>query len=283
MLKLNRLPNDRPVDRWPAGRTTGPTDKVAVPDIEGRVPIRVVLSAAHPTPKAGALSIAALNVPAGTAPLRRVPRIDPDHATAGTLGLVRQKAPYLCERPGMQSAAGCSSALLGSRADVSQVLHDDGRTWADRLDNALGQNVIAVSAEAVNLSSKLAQRSLRGPGAFRLQRAPASEVASVNFTPVPSTQKARVTGHRWTTQTQIDANGHAAVSELFVWQSNDRVQPELAVSQNQVGTIEADCLSEQVDRVWVGGERHHLTTIDRGKARRSLSQPVGSSVVPDRR
>ncbi len=282
MLKLNRLPNDRPVDRWPTGRTAGPTDKVAVSDIQGRVPIRIVLSAAHPTPEAGTLSIAAFDVAAGTAALRRVPRIDPDHATAGILCLVFQEAAYLRERPRMQSAVGCSSALLHSRADVSQVLYDDGRTRADRLDNALGQNVIAVSAETVDLSSKLAERSLRGLGAFRLQRASASEVASINFTPVPSTKKVRVTGHRWTTQAQIDADGNAGVSELFVWQSDDRVQPELAVSENQVGTIESHCPSEQSDRVWVGGERDHLTTMDRGQARRSPSQLVGPSVITDR-
>src|SRR5216683_5999946 len=146
MLKLNKLPNDRPVDRWPAGRTAGPTDKVAVPDIQCRVPIRVVLSAAHPTPEAGTLSIAAFDVAAGTAPLRCVTRIDPDQSTAGVLCLVLQEAAYLRERPGMQSAAGCTSALLYSGADVSQILDDDCRTRADRLDNALGQNVIAVSA-----------------------------------------------------------------------------------------------------------------------------------------
>ncbi len=57
MLKLNTLPNDRPVDRWPADRTAGPTDKVAVPDIQGRVPIRIVLSAARPTPEACTLRL----------------------------------------------------------------------------------------------------------------------------------------------------------------------------------------------------------------------------------
>src|SRR5712692_3757882 len=281
MLKSNRLPNDRPVDWWPAGRTAGPTDKVAVPDIQGRVPIGVVLSAAHPTPEAGNFSIAAFHT-AGIAPLRRMPRIDPDHATAGILGFVLQEAAYLRERPGMQSAAGCSSALLHSRADVSQVLHNYGRTRADRLDNALGQHVIAVSAETVDLSSKFAERSLRGLGAFRLQRASAPEVASINFTPVASSKKARVTGNRWTTQTQIDADGIAGVSELLVWQSDDRLQPELAVSENHVGTIESHCPSEQLDLVWVGGEPLYPTTMDRGQARRSLGQPVGPSVVTDR-
>src|SRR5258708_39207919 len=110
MLQRNTLPNDRPVERWPAGRTTGPTDKVAVPDIQGRVPIRVVLSAAHPTPEAGTLSIAALDVAAGAAPLRRGTRIDPDHATAGTLCLRLQEAPYLRQRPRMQSAPRCAAA-----------------------------------------------------------------------------------------------------------------------------------------------------------------------------
>jgi len=141
--------------------------------------------------------------------------------------------------------------------------------------------VIAISADAVDLSSKLAERSLRGPGAFRLQRPSASEVASINFTPAPNAEKARVTGHRWTTNAEIDADGNADVSELRVRQSNDRVQPELAVSDNQVGTIESHCPSEQVDRVWVGGERDHLTTMDRGQARRSSDQPVGPSVVTD--
>jgi hypothetical protein len=119
MLKLNKFPNDRPVGRWPAGRTAGPTDKVAVPDIQSRVPIRVVLSAAHPTPEARTRSIAAFDVAAGTASLRRVTRIDPDHSTAGTLRLVLQEAAYLRERPGMQSAASCASAQRDSRADVS--------------------------------------------------------------------------------------------------------------------------------------------------------------------
>jgi hypothetical protein len=141
---------------------------VAVPDIQGRVPIRVVLSAARLTPEAGTVSIAPLDVAAGTAPLRRVARIDPDHPTPGVLRLVLQEAAYLRERPGMQSATGCMSALLHARADVSEVLHDNGCARTDRLDNTLGQNVIAVSAETVDLSSKLAERSLRGLGAFRL-------------------------------------------------------------------------------------------------------------------
>jgi hypothetical protein len=168
MLTVNEFANDRPVDRWPAGRTAGPTDKVAVPDIQCRIPIRVVPSAAHPTAEARTPSIRVFDIAAGVAPLRGVPRIDSDHATPGIVRLVLKEAADLRKRPTVQSAASCCSTLLHSRADASKIFHDDGRTRTHRLDYVLGQNVIAVSAEAVDLSAKPAQRALRGPGAFRL-------------------------------------------------------------------------------------------------------------------
>ena len=64
MLKLNRLPNDRPVDRWPAGRTTGPTDKVTIPDVQGRVQVAVRTMRTSPTVEPRTLSVAALDVAA---------------------------------------------------------------------------------------------------------------------------------------------------------------------------------------------------------------------------
>src|SRR5947208_11537877 len=97
MLKNNSISHDRQLDRLPAGRAAGPTDKVAVADIPRRVEVGVGSRRALPAAEARALSVPALDVAAGVAPLAGVARVHPDHPTAGGLSLVLQEAAQLRE------------------------------------------------------------------------------------------------------------------------------------------------------------------------------------------
>src|SRR5436190_23990865 len=111
MLKLNRRPHDRQLDGLPAGRTTGPADKVAITNVDRSVPVRVVLSSTGEAAEACPVAVGALDVAAVGAALTRVSRVHPDYSATSRLRLVLQKGPELPERPGLQPATGSPPPL----------------------------------------------------------------------------------------------------------------------------------------------------------------------------
>src|SRR5205814_974743 len=193
------------LDGLPAGRTTGPADKVAITNVDRSVPVRVVLSSTGEAAEACPVAVGALDVAAVGAALARVSRVHPDHPAASRLRLVLQEATQLRERPGVQPATGSPPALLDATTDVRQVLHDDGRARTDRLDDALRQDVIAVSPKPSRLPRELLHAAQGRLRAFGGEGALALEVAAVDGSPVPLPQEARRAGDGWPGQPEIDA------------------------------------------------------------------------------
>jgi|GEM_PF-3723435 len=74
--------------------------------------------------------------------------------------------PRSCAKDGVEAATGLPAALLHTRPDVRQVLHDDHRAGFHGIHDAAAQNVVAVAPEAVDLPGEAAQMPLGRAGAF---------------------------------------------------------------------------------------------------------------------
>lgn len=282
MLSINRIPHDRLLDRQPAGRGTAPVGKMAVTDVPRRVQVAVRPVRTGPALKARTVSVAALDVATGVASLAGVAGIDPDHPTASRLGLVFQERPHLSERPAVQPSAGGSSPLHHTSTDFGQALNHDRCTGAGRLSDALREDVVAVPPKPSDLPGQLPKMPAGRWRAFGLQTALQTEGAAINLAPALPAKEACLTRNRRSGKAEIDADGRSRGGEWHVGQRNGDVQPELAVSRDQVGAVGTGRTGQKIGRVRVGRERDNLPTGDRGEAGRLTDEPVRPYIVADR-
>ena len=134
-------------------------------DITRRVEVRMQLKATHPTHKpATGTAVVAGDMPTAATGLRGMPGVNPSHRTTPFLGFVRNKRLQLRKRPAMHPATGFGAlADLRALADVRQVLQHQRCAGRRRLDNLLAQDMIAITAKAGLLPTRLPQMP---PGAF---------------------------------------------------------------------------------------------------------------------
>src|SRR5262249_44325268 len=119
-------------------------------DIARRIQVGIEMIPTLPTNEyALGTAVGASNMPAAATRLRGMPGIDPSHRTTPFLGLVRDKAPELGERPGVHPALGFAAPFgFHPLANVLEVFQNDRRAGRDRLNDLLGEHMIAVTAEA---------------------------------------------------------------------------------------------------------------------------------------
>src|SRR5258708_21374145 len=112
MLSFNRLPDDRPVDWWPAQNSSTALDMLGG-DIPTSVQVRVQLESARTTPESRLRDAAAPVVNVATrAGLRRVARVYPDYMAAGRLSFVHQERAQLRDGPTVQPTSLYAASLL---------------------------------------------------------------------------------------------------------------------------------------------------------------------------
>ena len=275
--------HDRHPDGMPAG--TGYTDSGAVlgRDVARRVRVGVEGEPARSADEQRAASsvIPRRECTAG-ARLRGQSRINRDHRTTASLGLVRDELANLGERPAVYPARARSCGRLDPRADVGQVLDDDRPSgWRDR-DDLLGEHVIAIAAKQSLAMTHPAQSALGAPGSLRLQRPPVFEVAPFDRAPRLLTQESVGAGDGWLRQSEINADNSVGRGDLGGRNGHDGMQPPGSAAIHQVGRV---MRSTHVLR-GVGGnrKRHFLPTACGREARRLLCpvQAVGILVVPRR-
>src|SRR6266498_1119408 len=125
MLTSNSHPRDRTHDRRPASLGLAKTGTVLGCDVPSGIQIGVKLEAARWTlkPATGATVVTG-GVPAPTARLGGMSRINRDHRTAALLSLVLDEGPDLVERPAMNASGLLAVPGLDPSTDVLQVLQD---------------------------------------------------------------------------------------------------------------------------------------------------------------
>src|SRR5262249_48552935 len=158
-------------------------------------------------------------------------RINRNHRTTPSLGLVPDKALELGERPGVHPALGFSTPFgLHPLADVLEVFHYDRRAWLDRLNDLLGEDMIAVAVKAPLSVAYTLEMPFCAACAFLLQRSLEMKQPTFDCLPRLLAQEAVVRGDSGATDAQIDADD--LIGRLDFWRGNrdNDVQPPMSIS-----------------------------------------------------
>jgi len=209
---------------------------VFVTDIERGIPIGISTMATRTTDKRRlALTVTSVNETASVALLTGMARIDSDHTAAQCFGLVFKEAFELRERPGVKSSLGLSPPRLHSRSNVGQVLHHDGGSRRDALQNALAQYVIAIPSEPCVTAREASKVALGALRAFGLQFSLQAEAALADFTPALLAVHPSVRCHGGAADAQINTNRLPVVHELGRWDTQADMKRKSPLAVDQIG------------------------------------------------
>jgi len=211
--------------------------------------------------------------------LRSMAGIDAHYGASLFLGFVLQKATQLREAPGVHTPPGLSASLFGSLADVHKVLDNDGRSGFYALNNTPTDNVVAVQAEAVYLSSKPLQVPLTGFCAFALEFALQSKVSSIDFLPPFFTMKSLIRTNGRTGEAKIDSDSLAVRNKLNIRDGQNDMQEEPALAIDEIGGVKSSRSTHPSVRVLVRVEIDNLPASDGGKTDMFGLHSVGSSII----
>ena len=214
--------------------------------------------------------------------LRSMAGIDAHYGASLFLGFVLQKATQLREAPGVHTPPGLSASLFGSLADVHKVLDNDGRSGFYALNNTPTDNVVAVQAEAVYLSSKPLQVPLTGFCAFALEFALQSKVSSIDFLPPFFTMKSLIRTNGRTGEAKIDSDSLAVRNKLNIRDGQNDMQEEPALAIDEIGGVKSRRSVHPTLGMLIHPKGNNLPTGYGSKANSIREHSVGSCVVANR-
>lgn len=214
--------------------------------------------------------------------LRSMAGIDAHYGASLFLGFVLQKATQLREAPGVYTPTGFPASLFGSLADVHKVLDNDGRSGFYALNNTPTDNVVAVQAEAVYLSSKPLQVPLTGFCAFALEFALQSKVSSIDFLPPFFTMKSLIRTNGRTGEAKIDSDSLAVRNKLNIRDGQNDMQEEPALAIDEIGGVKSSRSVHPTLGMLIHPKGNNLPTGYGSKANSIREHSVGSCVVANR-
>lgn len=179
-------------------------------------------------------AIASVDIAAGGASLRSMPRVNANYSASESLGLVFQEAFELCERPGVQPPFGFSPRCFYPRPNVRQVFNNDGGSRRNASQNALAQYVIAIPPEARFAPREAAQVLFRTLAAIGLQFPFEAETPFADFTPALLAVKPAVRGDGRAADAEIDSESLSIIHEFHIVKLQNDVESEPAFSVHQV-------------------------------------------------
>jgi hypothetical protein len=211
--------------------------------------------------------------------------VNPGHLAPFILDFVLQEGTQLREAPGVQAATGLPASLFGCATDIHQVLHHQGSTWGEGINNATAQHVVTVPPETVDLPGQFTQVASGRAGAFGLQLATEPEVAFVGLPPAARAEEFIIGSNSRAVQPQVNAYSLAVALKGKIGECDYHMQPEAGFSKNQVGAVEPGSLLKERSSVGVALEEDGLASGDGGKAGNPLihQKSVSPGVVADRR
>lgn len=170
---------------------------------------------------------------AAGASLTGVTRVDEGHAYADGFRLVGDKTAQLCEAPAMQTAVE-SVRCLHPLADVGQVFQNDGPTRWDAVNDAAGEDVVAISSEACLFAPEDSQAALCRLGSFGLALAFLTKQTGFDVLPLAFAEEPPLTGDGWTVDPQINTNRHIVCLDDGGWRFDGDVQGESSAPMHEV-------------------------------------------------
>ncbi len=276
-----RIRDDWLHDRQPAGRGYTSTGMVLGRDVTGGVEVGIEMKTAFPTPKrASGTAVVAGDMPAAATGLRSVPWVNHGYRTTSFLGLVRNKALELSERPGVHLALRlCSPSDLHPLTDVFEIFQHDRAAWLGSTNDLFGEHMITVSTKAPLLMAYTSQMASGAFGSLLLQRSLEMKQPCLDRLPAPFAEKLTRRRDRRATQAQIDTDDLSSRLNLWLLNADDDVQPPGSTSLDQVGGI--DRIAHILFGVVGYAEADRLSPTDQCQTDRGASpiEVVGALIV----
>gem|GEM_PF-4325594 len=198
--------------------------------------------------------------------LRRVARVNANHTAPPRFGLVLKETAQLRKCPRVQPATGFPSGLLGSGADVVQVLNHNHGASGRRVDDSPTEHMIAVAAEAVNLPGQTAQTPLDRASAFRLKRTLQSEIATVNLLPATGAVELGVGRDGRAVQPHVNADRLPGWGDRNIGKRDNEMEQKPTLAVHQVRTVKPVGLRQYTTGVRVWQKRNGLSAGNGGEA-----------------
>ncbi len=174
--------------------------------------------------------------------LGRVPGINPDYLYPLFLSFVIQECVELGKAPTVQFAFVVNvlvlfpSPYLGGISDVDEVFQHDRAARSSMLDNAFGEDMIAIPVESQALTRQLLEVSFGAFCSFGLQFSLEAETAAVYFFPMPTSQEVTVGSHGRTIESQVYPDDFRVLWDSRFRHTHHYMQPELPMSVAQVSS-----------------------------------------------
>lgn len=132
-------------------------------------------------------------------------RVNLDHLDTPFLGFVGEEAMELGKAPTMEPTLILGMLLHGGPvSNIRQVLKHDGCALWCVLHNALGDNMIVISALPKQFTREFTQVTFRALCAFGLQFPTKAEATTFLLFPTTFSQEVALAGHSGTIETQVN-------------------------------------------------------------------------------
>lgn len=214
--------------------------------------------------------------------LRGIARVYADNGAALFFGLVFKEATQLREAPGVYTPTGFPASLFGSCSDVHKIFDNDSRSGFYALNDTPTDNVVAVQAEAVHLSTKSLQMLLSRLCAFALELAFQPEVSSINFLPSFFTVEGFIGTNSRAVESKVDTDSLAVRNKLNIRDGQNDMQEEPALAIDEVGGVKSRRSVHPTLGMLIHPKGNNLPTGYGSKANSIREHSVGSCVVANR-
>ena len=208
-------------------------------------------------------TIRTMNISTSRATLRRVTWVNSNDRTTMCLCFVTKQISQPVERPLVHRPLLLFAALLCGRADFLEVLNHDQSTGNYRLNQLPTDHVVAIRPKPSRPTRQLFEMSFGGLCAFGLKRTLQPEIPAFRRLPATLAKKLVVGCDGRTSDPKVHTDDFPIGNELYVWQSHDHMQPELASAVNQVGAVEACALFQQANRIRIQMQCQNLPALNR--------------------
>ncbi len=221
-----------------------------------------------------------MDVSASGTGLRGVMRVNDFDLAALLFGLVLQEGSQLCETPRMHGPAEFlpSFDLI---ADIGQVLNGNHGSGFYGIDYTAAENVVAISAETVDLPCQFLEMSFGRASAFRLKTTLQPEVSVIDFFPTTFSEKLVVRADSGTLETHVHSHDFAGRSESNIGKGNDYMQPKPTLAENKIGRVKGSCFRPNTLGTRIECKPKFLPSCDSSKARYIVLHAITATVIAD--
>lgn len=263
-------------------RSTGEskTSQILVPNVVRSIQVCIELIATLAAKEERLrTAIRAMLIPALATGLRGMPGISSDNGDSPRLRFILDKQVESGEAPTMQAALLCAFALRGALPNIRQVLKHNSTARGGMLDDALGEDMVLVSALPKLFLAQLLEVAFRRASAFGLQLSLETEKTAFLLFPALLCQEVPLGGHCQTIQPQVYSNHFLRRRDNRFRDGYDDMKGIASFAEAEIST--AYPVSKVLLKVSRNRERQFNPPVHGGKAtgHRVPLDPVGALVI----